>query len=132
VWEPRAPERHLSDEVIRGLAERQGVIGVVLYNRFLRSEWTPDQGRRAVPLETVADHIDHICQVTGSSNHVGIGSDFDGGFGLQEAPQGLDSIADLGFIGSALQQRGYDQAEIEAILGGNWLGLLRRILQGTG
>ena len=132
VWESLAPERHLSDEVIRGLAERQAVIGVVLYNRFLLEGWTPDQGRQAVKLDQVVAHIDHICQLVGSAEHVGIGTDFDGGFGLQDAPHGLDSIADLGLIGSALQARGYGQGEVEAILGGNWLRILRRILQGNG
>jgi membrane dipeptidase len=132
VWESRAPERHLSDEVIRGLAERQAVIGVVLYNRFLLEGWTPEQGRQAVTLDQAVAHIDHICQLVGSADHVGIGTDFDGGFGLQDAPQELDSIADLGFIGSALQARGYGQGEIEAILGGNWLRILRRILLGNG
>jgi len=132
VWESRAPERHLSDAVIRGLTERQAVIGVVLYNRFLLEGWTPDQGRQAVKLDQVVAHIDHICQLVGSAEHVGIGTDFDGGFGLQDAPHGLDSIADLGFIGSALQARGYGQGEVEAILGGNWLRILRRILLGNG
>jgi len=132
VWESRAPERHLSDEVIRGLAERQAVIGVVLYNRFLLGEWTREQGRQAVTLDRIVTQIDHICQLVGTADHVGIGTDFDGGFGLQDTPQGLDSIADLGFIGSALQARGYGQGEVEAILGGNWLRILRRILQGNG
>lgn len=131
VREPRAPERHLSDDVIKGIVERQGVIGVVLYNRFLLGGWTPDQGRQAVTLDHVTAQIDYICQLAGDSEHVGIGTDFDGGFGLQEVPQGLDSIADLGFIGTALHVRGYGQDEIDAILGGNWLRMLRRILQGT-
>ncbi len=128
----RAPERHLSDSVIRRLAEREGVIGVVLYNSFLLEGWTPADGRQAVTLDHVVAQIDHICQLVGNADHVGIGSDFDGGFGLQGVPMGLDSIADLGFIGKALQARGYGQQETEAILGGNWLGLLRRILQGKG
>jgi len=105
---------------------------VVLYNRFLVEGWTPEQGRQTVTLDHVVAHVDHICQLVGSADHVGIGTDFDGGFGLQEAPQGLDSIADLGFIGSALQARGYSQGEVEAILGGNWLRILLRILQGNG
>jgi len=132
VWEGQAPERHLSDAVIQGLAERQAVIGVVLYNRFLLGGWTREQGRQAVTLDQVVAHIDHICQLVGRADHVGIGTDFDGGLGLQDIPEGLDSIADLGFIGSALQARGYGQREVEAILGGNWLRILRRILQGNG
>ena len=132
VREPRAPERHLSDEVIRGIVERQGVIGIVLYNRFLLGEWTREQGRQAVTVDRIAAQVDYICQLVGSADHVGIGTDFDGGLGLQDVPEGLDSIADLGFIGSALQARGYGQGEVEAILGGNWLRILRRILLGNG
>jgi membrane dipeptidase len=132
VWESRAPERHLSDQVIRGIVERQGVIGMVLYNRFLLGGWTREQGRQAVKLDQLVAHVDYICQLVGSAEHVGIGTDFDGGLGLQDIPEGLDSIADLGFIGSALQARGYGQGEVEAILGGNWLRILRRILQGNG
>jgi membrane dipeptidase len=132
VWESLAPERHLSDDVIRGIVERQGVIGMVLYNRFLLGGWTREQGRQAVTVDQVVAHIDHICQLVGSADHVGIGTDFDGGLGLQDVPEGLDSIADLGLIGSALQARGYSQGEVEAILGGNWLRILRRILLGNG
>ena len=105
---------------------------MVLYNRFLLGGWTREQGRQAVTVDQVVAHIDHICQLVGNAEHVGIGTDFDGGLGLQDVPDGLDSIADLGFIGSALQARGYSQGEVEAILGGNWLRILRRILQGNG
>jgi membrane dipeptidase len=131
VREAQAPERHLSDEVIRGIIERQGVIGVVLYNRFLLGDWTRERGRQAVTLDRVVAQIDYICQLAGSADHVGIGTDFDGGLGLQDIPEGLDSIADLGLIGEALRSRGYQQGEVETVLGGNWLRLLRRILPGT-
>lgn len=122
------PDRHLSDEVLRGLIERGGVVGIVPYNRFLRAGWTPEDGRQAVPLARVAEHIDYVCQIAGSTANVGIGTDFDGGFGLEEVPQGLDTIADLRSIGEVLRDRGYRPAEIEAILGGNWLDLLSRSL----
>ena len=72
--------------------------------------------------------IDYICQMLGDAAHVGIGSDFDGGFGLDKVPQGLDSVADLGLIGESLDARGYNQEDIEGILGGNWLLFLQRAL----
>lgn len=120
------PERHLSDGMIRALAERGGVIGAHLFAKFLVPGWTPGDPRP--PLTKVLDHIDHICQVVGDARHVGIGSDMDGGFGLEGLPAGLDTIADLRFIGEGLAGRGYAADEAAAVLGENWLRLLRRSL----
>ena len=122
------PERHLSDEMVRRLAERQGVIGLVLFNEFLKDGVKMGQPRSVVTLEAVVAQVDHYCQLVGHSRHLGLGSDFDGGFGRADAPLGLDSIADLGRIGEALTRRGYPPADIAAIMGGNWLGLLSRVL----
>ena len=120
------PDRHLSDVMIRCLVERDGVVGIVPYNRFLKGGWMPGDGRAVVTLEHLIRHIDHICQLAGDAQHVGLGSDFDGGFGLDQVPAGLDSIADLRFIGEALERSGYQPADVDAILSGNWLRMLRR------
>jgi membrane dipeptidase len=124
----RDSDRHLSDAMIRRLVERGGVIGVVPYNNFL---WQPEQRptRKAeAPLSRVADVIDHICQLAGSARHVGIGTDFDGGFGANSTPEGLDTVADLLSIAPLLAARGYSEADIAAILSGNFLGVLRAAL----
>jgi membrane dipeptidase len=120
--------RHLSDRVVHGLIERGGVIGIVPYNSFLETGWKRGDRREAVPLERVAAHIDTICQIAGDAHHAGIGSDFDGGFGLQSAPAGMDTIADLQKLVPLLASRGYNDSDIAAILGDNWLSLLRRTL----
>lgn len=120
------PERMLSDDMIVRLAEAGGVIGVVPYNRFLRAGWTTTSRREEVTLDDVIAHIDYICQLTGSARHVGVGSDFDGGFGVERVPAGLDTVADLQKLGPALAARGYSPADAEAILAENWLGVLRR------
>ena len=122
--------RHLPDHVIRGLIERQGVIGVIPLNSFLKVGWLRKSGsrREEVPLDVLIAHIDHICQIAGNAQHAGIGSDFDGGFGLQSIPPELDSVADLQLIGSKLMARGYSESDAENILGGNWLRLLRKHL----
>jgi membrane dipeptidase len=122
------PERHFSDELIRLCGEREVVMGLVLANEFLLDGWTPAMGREAADLETVADGIDRICQSLGTSHLAGIGSDFDGGFGLERIPAGLDSVADLGLIGETLLGRGYSQEDVEAVLGGNWLRVLQQAL----
>ncbi len=121
-------ERGLPDAAIRSLAGRGGVMGIVLFNEFLRPGWKRGDPRREVPLSLAAEAVDHVAQLTGSTAHVALGSDLDGGFGLDSAPDGLDSIADLGKIGGELEKRGYAPADIEAIMGGNWLGILRRTL----
>lgn len=122
--------RHLPDDVIRGLIERDGVIGVVPFNTFLKAGWKRVNGsrREEVTLDDVIAHIDHICQLAGNSLHAGIGSDFDGGFGLQSIPPELDSIADLPLIAKKLIERGYSETDAENILGGNWLRFMRRSL----
>lgn len=122
------PDRHLSDETISRLAARQGVIGIVLANSFLRDEVQWGDRQTVVTLADVVRQIDYICQLVGDTAHVGLGSDFDGGFGAEFTPVELDSVADLPLIGEALDKRGYSQADIEAIMGQNWLRLLRRVL----
>jgi membrane dipeptidase len=120
------PERLLSDEMIRRLAEAGGIAGVVPYNRFLKAGWQPGDGKAAVTLADVVAHVDHICQVTGSAAHVGVGSDFDGGFGMERTPAEIDTIADLQKLDGALRARGYSPADVAGILGQNWINLLRR------
>jgi membrane dipeptidase len=122
--------RHLPDRIIEGLIERDGVIGLVPLNTFLKAGWLRLSGsrREEVSLDALIAHMDHVCQIAGDSLHAGIGSDFDGGFGLQSVPPGIDSIADLQLISSGLQARGYGETDIENILGGNWLRFLRRNL----
>lgn len=121
--------RHLSDRLINGLMERDGVIGVIPYNAFLKSGWVLGKSeRQEVGLEHLVDHIDHICQLAGDAHHVGIGSDFDGGFGLQSTPYQLDTIADLQKLVPLLLSRGYTEEDAAAILGDNWLRFLRHHL----
>jgi membrane dipeptidase len=122
------PERHLSNQAIRRLAERQGVIGVVLPQDFVKDKVKLGSPRQLATLDDVVDHIDYMSQLVGHCRHLGVGSDLDGGFGLEHSPEGLDSIADLPRLAEALDRRGYSGADIEAILGGNWLNFLRRAL----
>jgi membrane dipeptidase len=122
------PDRHLSDDAIRGIAERDGVIGVVPYNKFLTGDWREGDPRIGTTLDHLLAQIDHMCQLTGSAAHVGIGTDFDGGFGLEKAPSGIDSIADLRLIGDALRTRGYTPDDVDGILAQNWIRTLRKAL----
>ena len=122
--------RHITDRVLRGLIERGGINGLLPLNSFLKAGWVRKSGsrREEVPLDTLIAHIDHVCQLAGNADHAAIGSDFDGGFGVQSIPPELDSIADLQVIASKLTERGYNESDAEKILGGNWLKFLQEHL----
>jgi membrane dipeptidase len=116
-------DRQLSDEMIRAIARRGGVIGINFFDKFLLP---PDEfGKRRATLRDVIRHIDHICQLTGSARHVAIGTDMDGGFGREQIPEEIRASADLPKVGDALAEAGYAAEDIEGILGGNWLRYFR-------
>jgi membrane dipeptidase len=120
--------RHLPDEVIRGLIERDGVIGVVWLGGFLVPGWSKKDGRHLVSLEHIAAQIDYICQMAGDAHHVGLGTDFDGGFGLQSVPHEIDTIANLQLLAPLLAAKGYSEKDIAAIFGENWIHHLKGML----
>jgi membrane dipeptidase len=121
-------ERHFTDATIRRLAERGGVMGILPFNKFLLQGWSESNDRNLVTLEHVAAHIDHVCQLTGSVDHVALGTDFDGGFGWPAVPLEINTIADLPKLEPVLSQHGYTEAEIAAILHGNWQKVLESSL----
>jgi membrane dipeptidase len=124
----RGGNRHLSDRVIRGLLERDGRIGIVPYNKFLNPTWIESDGKMKVTLQEVVAHMDYICQMAGDARHVGLGTDFDGGIGYQTVPAEINTIADLQKVGLLLAEHGYSPESVAAILGQNWLDILRRAL----
>lgn len=120
-------QRQFSDEQLQAIIERGGVIGAAFDNWMLSPGWkTGTSNPEAVSIEDVVDHIDHVCQLAGTSRHAAIGSDLDGGFGREQSPHDLDTIADLQEIAHILEGRGYVQRDIEAIMHGNWVALLNR------
>jgi membrane dipeptidase len=121
-------QRQLRDQDIRRIVARNGVIGAALDNWMLDIDCGQGAGkvRRVATLEDVANHIDHVCQVAGSARHAALGSDLDGGFGTEQSPVDLDTIADLPKIAAILERRGYAASDIARIMHGNWLDLLRR------
>ncbi len=119
-------QRQLDNKQIHAIVARAGVIGVALDNWMLRPGWTRGaKDNERVMLTHVADHIDHICQLAGRSQHAAIGSDLDGGFGREQSPADLDTIADLQHLTEILSKRGYRDEDIATIMHGNWLRLLR-------
>ncbi len=114
----RSP-RQLRDPVIRAVADRGGVIGVVLYNGFLDRSWLTDRSVRVTVDAAVRRHVSHIARIGGWAC-VGIGSDLDGGFGREESPEEIDTVADLHTVGSVVPAEARD-----GVLGENWLRFLR-------
>ncbi|NKB71097.1 MAG: peptidase M19 [Candidatus Latescibacteria bacterium] len=127
-------QRQLTDEMIHSIAERNGVIGAALDAWMLDPGWQrsvpPYDQQTAATLSTVADHIDHICQLLGTARHCGIGTDLDGGFGTEQAPRDLNTIADLQKLYPIFVERGYSEADIEGIFSGNWIRFLDGVWRG--
>lgn len=121
-----APDRFLSDAMIRAIVERDGVIGLALYNKMLDAAW--DGQKHSVGLDTLVRHIEHVCNLAGDTRHVAIGSDLDGGFGREQVPGEIDSWRDLARIGDALAAHGWHSADIANVLHMNWQRWFNRIL----
>jgi len=122
-------DRQFSDEQIGRLVARNTVIGVALDAWMLYPGWEKGRtSREVVRVDAVCDHVDHICQMSGDCRHVGIGSDLDGGYGTEQTPVGLDTIADLQKLADILTDRGYSDEDIDAVFHGNWLSFFDRYL----
>lgn len=120
--------RQYSDDQIRALIERGAVIGGALDAWMLVPGWVrgvSDPLEMNCTLEKMLDHLDHICQLAGNADHIGIGSDLDGAFGKEQCPADLETIADLQKIPGLLSKRGYSPVDIEKVMHGNWLRFLR-------
>ena len=120
--------RCLPEALIRRLAERDGVMGIMVYNRYLRQDWHPRDRQRRVSVAHWVDAVDHVCQLTGAVEHVGLGSNIDGGYPLSALPTEIDTSSDLWLLRRSLLERGFAQAEASAILGGNMLRKLNQSL----
>lgn len=116
-------QRHLSDETIREIARRGGVIGANLFAPFVRSDL--GDGERPSIADAVR-HIEHICEVMGHRRGVGLGSDLDGGFSAERLPVGIDSPADFPKITQSLAARGWSPGETDAFAWGNWTSFWRK------
>jgi membrane dipeptidase len=121
-------QRQLADEHIRKLIARGAVIGAALDDWMLVPGWVRGQTmpeETGVCLNTVVDHIDRVCQLAGNARHAALGTDLDGGFGKEQSPCDLDTIADLQKFPELLRARGYKEDDVRAILYGNWVRFFR-------
>jgi len=121
--------RQFSDDQIKILIERDAVIGAAFDAWMLVPNWIRGKSmprEMNCDLAKVIDNIDHICQLAGNVDHVAIGSDLDGGFGKEQCPYDLETIADLQNISLLLKNRGYSTEDVSKIMHGNWLRFLRK------
>ncbi len=120
--------RQFSDEMIKVLIDRGAIIGGAFDAWMIVPGW--ERGK-SIPqqmncnIEKIIDHMDHICQIAGNTLHVGLGTDLDGGYGKEQSPYDLDTIADLQNIPAILLKRGYSDLDIANIMHGNWLRVIR-------
>jgi membrane dipeptidase len=123
--------RQFTDEQIRELIGRGAVFGMAFDAIMMVHGWTHGRSRPEdfdLRIGKICEHVDRICQIAGNARHVAIGSDLDGGFGTEQTPLDLDSIADLGRLGSLLASRGSTTADIDGFFSGNVIDFLRRAL----
>ena len=120
-------DRQYSDEQLRALIQRGAVIGSALDSWMMLPGYKPGKtDNTQVKLQMIVAHIDHICQLAGNSTHAAIGSDLDGGFGREQSPADLDTIADLQRLPDMLKQKGFSETDIEGVTHGNWLRFFRK------
>ncbi len=113
-------QRHLTDDGMRAIAARDGLIGLNLFGKFLAS------GREATRADAL-NHIDHAALLAGR-DRVGLGSDFDGGFAPADIPEGLRRPQELGSLSAGLRQRGWPEPAVFGFTHANWLRVLRAAL----
>jgi membrane dipeptidase len=120
-------DRQLTDEQIQALVERDAVIGAAFDSWMLHPNYVSGKTDNSlVSMERVIDHIDHVCQLAGNTRHSAIGSDLDGGFGTEQSPRELNTIADMQRVPDLLRKRGYKETDIEGIMHGNWLRFFQK------
>jgi membrane dipeptidase len=121
-------DRQLSDDMIRAIVQRDGVIGMNFYDKFLVP---PEEFRkRKANLNDLLRHMRHVCQIAGNAKHVAIGTDMDGGFGREEIPEEIPSAGEMPVLAEFLGRNGFSAQEVEGIMGTNWRSFFDRTLPG--
>jgi len=110
--------RNLTDQQLKAIAEAGGVVGINFYPNFLKNETTPAK------IDDVVHHIVHASEIMGTE-HVGLGSDFDG---IEETPLGLEDVTRIPCIVPALENEGFSSQDIANIMGNSFLRVLKKVL----
>jgi membrane dipeptidase len=122
--------RNLTDDMLKALAQNRGVVMINFYNGFINTEYArpgapaPAKPPNAATMEMLIQHFEHAIKVAGI-DHVGIGSDFDGVDGM--LPGGMEDVSKLPAITYELLKRGYSDADVKKVLGGNMLRVMAEV-----
>lgn len=113
--------RNVPDDVLKMVAKNRGVVMVNFYSKYvIPTEQLTEDRSQTGSIHDVVDHIEHIIKVAGI-DCVGLGSDFDG---VPTLPTQLEDVSTYPLITQELLNRGYKEADIHRILGGNALRVL--------
>jgi membrane dipeptidase len=122
-------QRQFSDEQYQFVIERGGVIGIAFDVIMLEHGFAHLRSKPSVSIEAAVRNIDIVCQLAGNVDHVGIGTDLDGGYGAEQTPTDLDRYSDLPKrLLELLSSSGYSDADIAKIMHGNWLRFFNEVL----
>jgi membrane dipeptidase len=114
-------ERQLAAATVAEVARRGGMVGISFAGSHLRR----DRSKGRPTLADVVDHLVHHARSAGSAEHVGLGTDLDGGFPAAQSP--VDRMEELAELRRLLRRR-FTKADVEGIMGDNWIAFLRRSL----
>jgi membrane dipeptidase len=121
--------RQFSDEQLKEIISRGAVIGMPMDAWMMVPDWVRGEStplNKNVSLNTLIDHLVHVCDLAGNTNHVGLGTDLDGGFGREQCPADIETIADLQKLPELLLKRGFSDEDIIKFCHQNWLNFLEK------
>ena len=119
-------DRQLSDDMIRAVVARGGVVGINFFDKFLLPP--SEYGSRRATLADVVRHVEHVCDLAGGTDYVGLGTDMDGGLGREQIPQEITTSADLPHVADSLSDAGFSDEDVRRVMGENWHHFFHRCL----
>jgi membrane dipeptidase len=122
-------QRQFSDDQIRWVIERDGVLGVSMDVIMLQDGFVRGLSIPTATLERAVDQMDHVRALSGGIvRHIGLGTDLDGGYGNEQTPSDLQRYRDIQALVEIMERRSYNRMEIEQIFHGNWLRFFGDVL----
>jgi membrane dipeptidase len=113
-------QRHVTDDAIREIGRRGGVIGLNLVKNFIRTGLKREDPTDRPTIAEAVDHVEHICAVMEHQRGVGLGSDLDGGISGNDLPAGISRPRDFEKLAEELLRRGWSEDGVNAFAWGNW------------